>query len=746
MKTKYHALLLSLSLIATVFSTPAFAANSEQVQATFYAAPNGNGSAGSLAAPASLTGVRDLVRKVNSHMTGDIVVYLRGGTYSLTTPFTLEESATVHDSGTNGFNIIYKAYPGETPVLSGGLTLTAWSLHDQAKNIYKAKVPVGTVSRQFYVDNRRAVRARGSLAPSGWTKTPTGFTVTDTTLQTWGNPSDIEVVSRSSWKHLRCGIASINGTEVTMKMPGWANSSISPNLGRPWNGNGKQQINKVTWLENAYELLDQPGEWYLDSKAGYIYYSPLPEDNIKTLIGVLPVAEALLSVQGASFDQRIHHVQFRGLTFNYATWLQPSGDQGYADNQSGVVWLNQPPVTAKTPGAVSFQYASDIRFERNTIAHMGGAGLDFGHGPQKNSIVGNVIYDISGNGIFLGEFDDYKTTDSKAWCDANIIQNNYITRVGAEYEDQVGIITGYTRNLVLDHNEIFDTPYTGISVGWGWSNKGYSHRNQITNNLVHNYMLILDDGAGIYTLGNQGTAEEKTVWSGNYCHHSGRAQGLYPDEGSGFMELKNNVIHNIGMNWVFLWTGSIHDVVVHDNFSDKAKFGNKGTNCIVDETNQTFQRGQFPDAAQAIIKNAGLQPEYAKIKGQVVQPPSVLYNDSEEDIVYEGNWSHSRGRKQNDYENDVHNAKANGDAASFHFRGYGIEFISEFDRNVGEANIYLDGTLVKTVDCKSPELVTQKVAFRQTWPTSGEHVIKIEKKSGTYIIIDAFRVLYRPAE
>jgi hypothetical protein len=733
---------LTLRVLAGFFVATLSAA-AAPVQATYYASPDGSGSRGTLTAPCSLDGVRDLVRKINQRMNGDIVVYLRGGTYRLTAPFTLEENATHHDSGTNGFNIIYQAYPGETPVLGGGLTITGWTLHDPAKNIYRAKVPAGVQSRQFYVNDRRAVRARGPLNPEGWTKTPTGFNVTDTTLQNWGNPADIEVVSRSSWKHLRCGIASVQGTEVTMKMPGWANASKTPHPGNPWNGGGTQQINKVTWIENAYELLDQPGEWYLDCKAGYLYYSPLPDDDLP-LVGVLPVLETLLSVEGAGYEKRIHNLQFRGLTFKYATWLQPSGDEAYADNQAGVVWAGLPPVSRKTPGGVSFQYASDIRFERNVVGHMGGAALDFGHGPQKNAIVGNCIYDISGNGIFLGEVDDYKAATPQEWCDANTIQNNYITRVGAEYEDQVGIITGYTRNLLLDHNEIYDTPYSGISVGWGWSKLGYSHRNKITNNQVHKYMRILGDGGGIYTLGNHGTAEEKTEWSGNYVHHSGHAQGLYADEGSGFMEIKNNVIHNVGANWMNIWTPSIHDISVHDNFADKTNIKNNGTRCVVADNDMTLKPGNLTDAARAIVQNAGLQPEYAAIRAQIPLPPRQMVNDSDNAIVYQGVWTPSGGRKLGDYENDVHHTSTNGDTATFSFRGYGVEYITEFNKNEGDVAITIDGAPVKTISCQTPELIPQKAAYRQIWTEAGSHVIKIEKKSGTFMLLDAFQVYNRP--
>ena len=179
-------------------------------------------------------------------------------------------------------------------------------------------------------------------------------------------------------------------------------------------------------------------------------------------------------------------------------------------------------------GNLSFQYATNIRLEKNTVAHMGGVAVDFGHGAQNNTIVGNAVYDISGGGIYLGEVDDYATTDPKVFTDGNVIQDNYITRVGAEYEDQVGIWVGYTKNLSLDHNEIFDVPYSGISVGWGWGKLGYSFKNSITNNFVHDTMKILKDGGGIYTLGNQGDADDITVWSGNDLEKMNHGHGYYP--------------------------------------------------------------------------------------------------------------------------------------------------------------------------------------------------------------------------
>jgi hypothetical protein len=726
-------------------STILFSANlhaaPNKVQSTYYISPTGSGKTGSLKSPCSLTGVRDIIRKENKNMTGDIVVYLRGGLYALTAPFELVESDEFHDSGTNGFNIIYKAYESETPVISGAIPVTGWKLHDKALNIYRAEVPKGTRSRQFYVDERRCLRARGTMRPAGWNRTATGWAIADTSMQRFKNQSDIEIVSRSSWKHLRCGIASIQDTFVTMKMPGWKHCSKSPKPGNPWNGGGTQEMKKVEWVENAYELLKTPGQWYLDSKAGYVYYIPTADDDISDLTGYLPVLETLLNIHGTKYDQRIHNIQFTGITFKYATWMFPSDEHGYADNQSGVLWMEPIPTNYKTAGNLSFQYAKDIRFEKNVVTHMGGAGIDFGHGPQKNAIIGNCIYDISGNGIYLGEVDDYNATDSNVWCDNNIIQNNYISKVGAEYEDQVGICTGYTRHLLLDHNEVSDCPYTGISVGWGWSKLGYSHQNIISNNHVHHYMKILGDGGGIYTLGNQGSEKEKTIWVGNYIHDTKHAQGFYPDEGSGFMEIKNNVLHNIGINWLNIWIYTSHDIDVHDNFSDKRNKNFKGINCTFNNNDTLLKPQDMPPAALKIVKNSGLEPAFASIKDKIPPPLVYMVNDSDPSITYTGAWKSMGSRKAiGDYEFDVHATNNNGDAASFTFRGRGIEYITEFSNDEGEVNIYIDGALVKTVDCKSTERIVQKVAFSQGWKEEGSHTIKVEKKSGSFMLVDAFRV------
>src|SRR4030095_4159738 len=87
---------------------------------TFYVSPVGNVlNPGTLNQPfRTIEKARDTVRFLNASMSGDITVVLRGGEYVL--PGTLEFTAA--DSGSNGFSVVYRAYPGEKPVLTGGST------------------------------------------------------------------------------------------------------------------------------------------------------------------------------------------------------------------------------------------------------------------------------------------------------------------------------------------------------------------------------------------------------------------------------------------------------------------------------------------------------------------------------------------------------------------------------------------------------------------------------------------------
>ena len=579
-----------------------------------YVSPTGRGNECSYESPCTLVSARDRVRSINENMLGDINVYLRGGTYTLSSPLRL----TSQDSGSDGHHVIYSAYKDEKPIISGGTKISGWTLHDRAKNVYKARVGTSLRTRQLYVNGVRATRAKGDANAFGFVKTSTGYTTTDTTLQHWGNVDDIEFVDFVQWLSYRCGVSSISDTNITMQEPCWSNTQRESKP-EEW------RMGSPVWIENAYEMLDEPGEWYLDDSTGWLYYKPRAGENMSTAKVVAPTLETLIEGTG-TLDDPIHDVHFYGITFSYATWLAPETEQGYAAGQAGFRYVSHRGSSKqeKPPANVRFGAAKSIRFERNVFSHMGGVGLAFERGSQDNIVIGNKFYDLSGGGVYLGNIDDHHPSDDRAIVKDNLVENNYITKVGAEYFDHPGIWVGYTDGSVVEHNELYDLPYSGISVGWGWgcvdpggdcdwtegfANPTVARNNEVRYNLIHDYMKVLVDGGGVYTLGAQPGSEI----SNNYIHHQENVYApVYLDEGTQYYTVENNVLASVP-EWLRIWTDSIRNNLIRYNYTDNPSITNRGTDNTVSE-NTVVENGDWPPEAQNIRLEAGIEATYQDIK------------------------------------------------------------------------------------------------------------------------------------
>ena len=406
---------------------------------SLYVSPTGSDSnPGTRAKPIrTLQHARDLVRAMNQNMSGDITVWLAGGTYRLTEPLTLD----ARDSGTGGHDVIYTAMAGQKPVVSGGVQITGWKLVDAAKNLWSAPAPAELQNtRQLYINGVRAYRTQGRL-PVKLTETKTGYTASSDAMASWRNPSDIEFVytggnalwsERSwglgAWTEPRCPVASITGTTITMAQPCWDNSTkrvmLPPDIGtRTANLVGPASVGKQPeYVENAYELLGTPGQFYFDRPAKTIYYVPRPGENLATADVEAPVLEKLIDGQGTE-TAPVHNIVFQGLQFSCATWLYPSSSEGFSEIQANYMVTGTNGYATqglgdlapngkqpfgdwtKTPGNVSFRYDHQIQFLGDAFVHLGGAGLELGDGSQADTVEGCVFTDISANGLELGGVD-----------------------------------------------------------------------------------------------------------------------------------------------------------------------------------------------------------------------------------------------------------------------------------------------------------------------------------------------------
>ena len=110
----------------------------------------------------------------------------------------------------------------------------------------------------------------------------------------------------------------------------------------------------------------------------------------------------------------------------------------------------------------------------------------------------------------------------------------------------LGIAAGYVKDIDIEHNEINDVSYSGISLGWGWTRTVNCMRNnRVHANLIHHYARHMYDVAGVYTLGSQPhswVTENcvRDIYVPGYAHDPDHWFYLYTDEGSSFITVKDN--------------------------------------------------------------------------------------------------------------------------------------------------------------------------------------------------------------
>lgn len=635
----------------------------------FFVAPDGSSSSAcSQRAPCTLERVQSVVRAAAKTQKEDIRVNLSGGTYTLTKTLALVETPKESDSGRNGFQVIWQAAPGAKPVLSGGIALDGWALFDASRNIWRADAPSGFYVHQLYVNGQRAERTTSGDLMAGYTVTDRGFRLQDPVynkpidISRFRNLNDVEIVRLFNWQLSRCNVTEATPTDINVHPTCFFNSK-SANLG--------------IFIQNAFELLNRPGQWYFD-RSGVVggkpsmYYIPRVGEKAESIKAIVPGVDQLLTVTGASESNPIHDITFKGLGFSYGTWFLERSLAakvgGYAGLQAGVHLLSKSdflkqdatayplPQTANEvggfydpvnlgytdylPGVVTVNYANRTRFLDNSFTHLGATALAMVRGIQRSEITGNVFTDISGAAIQLGgvERADHHPCGDVPICNSgrvtqdNSITNNRVANVSQEFLDSPGIFVGYARNTIVSNNELTDLPYTGISLGWGWGwsdknaffgwkNPTIAGNNRVVNNKISRFLTRQRDGGAIYTL----SAQPGSVIAKNFAADGKNDfAGIYQDEGSAGLTIEDNIVTQVKYSVLINCNRNdvTYDNTYRRNYSDMGALRDgckKGKNNIEVPhvfTDRFTDPKDWPAEVRAIVDESGLDPKFKK-KGSV---------------------------------------------------------------------------------------------------------------------------------
>ncbi|MDP2899098.1 MAG: right-handed parallel beta-helix repeat-containing protein [bacterium] len=477
-------------------------------------------------------------------------VVLRGGTYYLDSSLEFGPE----DSGTEGAPVVYAAARGEKVVISGGRRLEGGRWGEvNGRKAWVVSIPEVKQGqwrfRQLFVNGARRPRTRLPKGGEYHIESLPGYTgdflrsptkqfvyMPGNIVPTWHNLRDVEIVGITRWLDNRLPIESVSEQTRTVTFD-------RPSLFALLSGSQPGTY----WVENVFEALDTPGQWYLDRPQGKLYYLPRPGEEMLSAEIVAPRLPQVVRVVGRA-DAPIHDVRFEGLIFAHTEW-QPPAD--YASSlQAGI----------EVPGALLFDYAERCAVTDGGIEHIGNYGIEVGVGCADIEIARNQITDIGAGGIRIGHFFSWETDGSGRLTERGLqrkaampqgphsqritVADNEIARCGRFTPEAVGVFVGDNADNKVIHNHIYDLFYSGISVG-SVQDFGVNHAqsNVVEYNHIHDVgQGMLSDMGGIYTCSTPGTRIRY-----NLVHDVSRRDyggwGIYTDEGSHEVLIQNNLVY-----------------------------------------------------------------------------------------------------------------------------------------------------------------------------------------------------------
>lgn len=478
-----------------------------------------------------------------------------------------------------------------------------------------------------------------------------GIATTHTEIAEYKNVSDLEMVFEVGWVHRVVPIESIQPLPdgrlyIKPCEPAFHSARFAE---------GVQIGGCPSYIENVFELLGKPMEWYFDRTERMLYLGLAEGDTPDNHEIVLPLTEQLFEIAG-TLDNPVRDLCFQNLIFSHTGWLFPH-KYGVPEIQANQMkftttpaeLLREKPYEAdcqKVISAIRVLAAHNVSFKDCSFTALGTGGLQFEFGAQNCLAEGNHFYEIGGNAVILGDFYPERAhhpTDAREIVRQITLSNNYVHDIGRELRGSVAIIAGYVQDVEISHNEIHDVPYSAISIGWGWGEADISTgpklptpwktpsvcmRNRIANNHIHRCMMSLSDGGAIYALG----AMEGTKIEGNHIHESsgylgegygsvsiagyevehlrdpavaefskrhGTPGGIYLDEGCRGIEVRDNLLYDVAIPLHY------HNQI--DGGYREVSFTNNLLN----------QKPGDCERASALAKNAGLTPDYRHRKEEL---------------------------------------------------------------------------------------------------------------------------------
>lgn len=549
---------------------------SEEVKAVkeYYISTSGSDSNdGSANAPfLTLMGAFEGIKSVKDDITEDVVINVADGYYHVnkSNMLKIDGSYLPKDKA-----ITVRASAGASPVFGGGITVDNWSettlngksvlvaqIDKNLGSVYNLTVNgvaadiAKSIDGEFDGRNLSTQNANGEKFADGsfaWdyidsSDKAAGIAVENNSdiLASIVNPAQTQAVWLIEWKECLINIDSIRGNKITSSYWG----AITGEMEASGSGDSYYPAPKHRfYLQNDVSFVTAPGEFCYEKTSGKLYYYPRENESASSISAQVPLSASLIDFTTTVKKGFIKDITFEGITFadTTADFVDKLG--GFAITQAQTLTIGEPTVggdgtvsysRGTLDAAIKLSYCRNVKFTDCTFRNLGLSAIKLDTGTQNCIIEGCRFVDMGNCAVVVSNPNIYQAQSAMQVND-NRIENNYIRRVGRINLASPAVLVYYTNGTSITHNDIYDCPYTAVSVGWGWAGvtKSYAGANTVAFNRIGNYMTKLKDGGGLYTLGIQ----PGSVAEYNYFYsQKNNIAAIYLDEGTSGYTVRYNAV------------------------------------------------------------------------------------------------------------------------------------------------------------------------------------------------------------
>jgi hypothetical protein len=606
----------------------------------YYVATTGDDAAnGSQATPFKTLGkAKAAVRNLLQSSGDPINVYVRAGAYYLDSTLLF----TPQDGGTATRPVTYSAYQNEKVILSGGRKITpTWSTY--SGNIQVATIGTGYAFDMLFLnEDKLLIMARWPNFDS--TKNLQGCGDYTSRISRWKSPVGgfVRAIHGNRWGSCSFIITGVNGGSLTLK---WVGD----------NGRGSTVIANEQMVENIFEELDAPGEWFYDKTAGKLYLYPPAGANLSSSFVVGGMLEELIKVVGTA-SQKVQYLTFSGftLTHTHRTLFTRTYEQ-----------LTKSDWTIVRAGVIFMKDAENITVKNCNFPNIGGNGV-FISAYNRNHLIQNCDFtDIGATAVAIAgdpgaakKAPDYTAGPANDNYPKGItVTNCYMYNNGMFEKQTSAVCISISQDVTVSHCTTHHGPRAGLNICDGTFgghifeyNDVFDHVRESQdhgpfNSWMRDRWNQLPDGPDSRKYALLDVVKPVIIRNNRFHNPADRNNlGVDLDDGSSNVQILSNLLINVG-------------------FKSQHGFDHTVSNNIIISDLGTFHQWNLPDMRKYVTHNiiVNKNPYYARVRdffpntGEI--DSNVFWNNGAAvTLLMDG--STSATATWNQYKLDVHSVTA----------------------------------------------------------------------------------------